>query len=180
MIDDEGTELRAGIEGDLAVRGRPPTLFAGYWELPEESKNAFLGDWCLTGDVAQMDEDGVFTFVGRAEDVITSSGRTFGPFDVERVLTGHASIAAAAVVGIRDLQRGGHFVRAFVVPSNGGSEQMEAGLRQDGGGGGPPRPAARGTLRTCVRRPEQRRLRADGGRAPPVRRRDAPRSAGPP
>jgi acyl-coenzyme A synthetase/AMP-(fatty) acid ligase len=132
IIDDQGNELPAGIEGDLAVRGRPPTLFAGYWELPEETKNAFLGDWYLTGDVAQMDEDGVFTFVGRAEDVITSSGRTFGPFDVERVLAGHAAIADAAVVGIRDLQRGGHFVRAFVVPRRGaeGSEQLQAELRQ--------------------------------------------------
>src|SRR5262249_39670996 len=67
-----------------------------------------------------------------AEDVITSSGRTFGPFEVERVLAGHRAIAAAAVVGIRDLQRGGHFVRAFVVPAGGadGSEQLEAELRQ--------------------------------------------------
>jgi hypothetical protein len=132
IIDDQGNELPAGIEGDLAVRGRPPTLFAGYWELPEETKSAFVGDWYLTGDVAHVDEDGAFTFVGRAEDVITSSGRTFGPFDVERVLTGHAAIAAAAVVGIRDLQRGGHFVRAFVVPRAGaaGSEQLEAELRQ--------------------------------------------------
>ncbi len=132
IIDDQGNELPAGIEGDLAVRGRPPTLFAGYWELPEETKNAFLGDWYLTGDVAHVDEDGVFTFVGRAEDVITSSGRTFGPFDVERVLAGHAAIAAAAVVGIRDLQRGGQFVRAYVVPRPGatGSEQAEAELRE--------------------------------------------------
>ena len=132
IIDDQGNELPAGIEGDLAVRGRPPTLFAGYWELPEETKSAFLGDWYLTGDVAHVDEEGFFTFLGRAEDVITSSGGTFGPFDVERVLTGHPAIAAAAVVGIRDLQRGGHFVRAFVVPKAGaeGSEQLEAELRQ--------------------------------------------------
>jgi len=132
IIDDQGNELPPGIEGDLAVRGRPPTLFAGYWELPEETKSAFLGDWYLTGDVAQVDAEGTFTFVGRAEDVITSSGRTFGPFEVERVLAGHDAIAAAAVVGIRDLQRGGHFLRAFVVPRTGadGSEQLEAELRQ--------------------------------------------------
>lgn len=131
VIDDQGNELPAGIEGDLAVRGRPPTLFAGYWELPEETKSAFLGDWYLTGDVAHVDEDGYFTFVGRAEDVISSGGRTFGPHDVERVLDGHPAIAAAAVVGIRDLQQGGHFVRAFVVPKNAaaGSEQAEAELR---------------------------------------------------
>jgi acetyl-CoA synthetase len=132
IIDDQGNELPAGIEGDLAVRGRPPTLFAGYWEQPEETKAAFLGDWYLTGDVAHVDEEGFFTFVGRAEDVITSSGRTFGPFDVERVLMAHAAIAACAVVGIRDLQRGGHFVRAFVVPRAraASSEQLEAELRQ--------------------------------------------------
>jgi acyl-coenzyme A synthetase/AMP-(fatty) acid ligase len=132
VIDDQGNELPAGIEGDVAVRGRPPTLFAGYWELPEETKSAFLGDWYLTGDVAHVDEDGYFTFVGRAEDVITSSGRTFGPYDVERVLEGHRAIAETAVVGIRDLQRGGHFVRAFVVPraTDGGSEALEAELRE--------------------------------------------------
>ena len=132
VIDDQGNELPPGVEGDLAVRGRPPTLFAGYWELPEETKSAFLGDWYLTGDVAQVDEEGYFTFVGRAEDVITSSGRTFGPYDVERVLEGHPAISRTAVVGIRDLQRGGHFVRAFVVPKGaaGGSEQLEAELRQ--------------------------------------------------
>ena len=132
VIDDQGNELPVGIEGDLAIRGRPPTLFAGYWELPEETKSAFLGDWYLTGDVAHVDDEGYFSFVGRAEDVITSSGRTFGPYDVERVLDGHDAIAATAVVGIRDLQRGGHFIRAFVVPkgSDGGSEQLEAELRQ--------------------------------------------------
>ncbi|HUG64473.1 MAG TPA: AMP-binding protein [Gaiellaceae bacterium] len=132
VIDDQGNELPAGVEGDLAVRGRPPTLFAGYWELPEETKSAFLGDWYLTGDVAHADEEGFFTFVGRADDVITSNGRTFGPYDVERVLDGHPALAATAVVGIRDLQRGGHFVRAFVVPKDGaeGSEQLEAELRQ--------------------------------------------------
>ena len=132
IIDDQGNELPIGIEGDLAIRGRPPTLFAGYWELPEETKAAFLGDWYVTGDVAHVDDEGFFTFVGRAEDVISSSGRTFGPFDVERALTGHQAIATAAVVGIRDLQRGGHFIRAFVVPRAGaeGSEQLEAELRQ--------------------------------------------------
>ena len=132
VIDDQGNELPVGIEGDLAVRGRPPTLFAGYWELPEETKSAFLGDWYLTGDVAHVDEDGFFTFLGRAEDIITSGGRTFGPYDVERVLDGHPAIAATAVVGVRDLQQGGHFIRAFVVPKSGSvvSEQAEAELRE--------------------------------------------------
>ena len=115
VIDDQGNELPHGIEGDLAVRGRPPTLFAGYWEQPEETKAAFLGDWYLTGDVAHVDEDGYFTFVGRAEDVITVEREDVRPIrrraGSRRAI---AAIEATAVVGIRDLQRGGHFVRAFV------------------------------------------------------------------
>ena len=132
VIDGEGNELPVGIEGDLAIRGRPPTLFAGYWESPDDTKSAFRGDWYLTGDVAMADEEGLLWFVGRAEDVITSRGRTFGPFEVERVLREHDAIAASAVIGLRDLQRGGHFVRAYVVPGRGGegSEQLEAELRQ--------------------------------------------------
>jgi len=132
IIDGEGNELPVGIEGDLAVRGRPPTLFAGYWESSDETKSAFRGDWYLTGDVAMADEDGFLWFVGRAEDVITSRGRTFGPFEVERALRDHDAIAESAAIGLRDLQRGGQFVRAYVVTRNGseGTEQLEAELRQ--------------------------------------------------
>jgi acyl-coenzyme A synthetase/AMP-(fatty) acid ligase len=132
VVDDQGNELPVGIEGDLAIRDHPPTLFAGYWEAPDETKAAFRGDWYLTGDVAMADEEGVITFVARAEDVITSSGRTFGPYEIEHVLRAHEAIAASAVVGVRDLQRGGQFVRAFVVPAAGteGSEQLEAELRR--------------------------------------------------
>ena len=132
IIDDQGDELPTGIEGDLAIRGRPPTLFAGYWEAAEETKSAYRGDWYVTGDVAYVDEEGYFTYVGRAEDIMASGGRPFGPYEVEHVLRGHDAIAGAAVVGVRDLQRGGHFVRAFVVPRkpDGGTEQLEAELRQ--------------------------------------------------
>ncbi|HXG75103.1 MAG TPA: acyl-CoA synthetase, partial [Gaiellaceae bacterium] len=131
VVDDQGNELPTGIEGNLAVRGRPPTLFVGYWEAPEETRSAFRGDWYLTGDVATADEDGFFWFVARADDVIASGGRTFGPLEAERVLRSHEAVAECAVVGVRDLQRGGHFVRAFVVvaPHLEASQQLEAELR---------------------------------------------------
>ena len=114
------------------MRGRPPTLFAGYWESPDETKSAFRGDWYLTGDVAMADEEGFFWFVGRAEDVITSSGRTFGPYEVERVLEGHEAIAASAChrpsrpAARRPVRPG---VRRLG-PGAAGSEQLEAELRQ--------------------------------------------------
>lgn len=131
IVDDQGSELPHGIEGSLAVRDRPPTVFAGYWDAPEETRSAFSGDWYVTGDVAVADEDGNFWFVARAEDTITSRGRTFGPHDVERVLLTHDVVRDSAVVGMPDLERGGHFLRAFVILQAGveGSEQLEAELR---------------------------------------------------
>jgi acyl-coenzyme A synthetase/AMP-(fatty) acid ligase len=135
VIDEQGNELPPGVEGELAVRGRPPTLFAGYWESPEQTKQAFRGDWYATGDMASVDEDGFFWFVGRGSDVITSRGERFGPYEAERALRAHKAVAASAVVGVRDLERGGQFVRAFVVLAEGvaESEQLEAELRHEVG-----------------------------------------------
>jgi acyl-coenzyme A synthetase/AMP-(fatty) acid ligase len=133
VIDEQGNELAPGIEGELAIRGRPPTLFAGYWESPEETKQAFRGDWYVTGDIATVDQDGFFWFVARSSDMITSKGEHFGPHETERALRAHESVAHASVVGVPDLERGGQFVRAFVVPAKRyqGSEQLEAELRQE-------------------------------------------------
>jgi acyl-coenzyme A synthetase/AMP-(fatty) acid ligase len=133
IIDDHGNELAPGIEGELAVRGRPPTLFAGYWESPDETKQAFRGDWYVTGDIATVDQEGFFWFVARSSDMITSKGEQFGPHEIERALRAQESVARAAVVGVRDLEFGGEFVRAFVVPAARfqGSEQLEAELRQE-------------------------------------------------
>jgi len=133
VVDDGGNELPVGAEGELAVRGRPPTLFAGYWESPEETKNAQRGDWYVTGDIATTDADGFFWFLGRAADMLTSRGERFGPYATERALRLHDAVAATAVVGVRDLQRGGQFLRAFVVLAPGveGTVGLEAELRQD-------------------------------------------------
>jgi acyl-coenzyme A synthetase/AMP-(fatty) acid ligase len=132
VVDEQGNELEAGIEGELAVRGRPPTLFSSYWDSPDETKAAFRGDLYATGDVARSDEDGFLWFLGRRGDVITSGGGRFGPIEVEEALTHHAAVAEAAAVGMRDLQRGGHYVRAFVVLEGGfdPSDRLVAEIRE--------------------------------------------------
>jgi acyl-coenzyme A synthetase/AMP-(fatty) acid ligase len=131
VIDDQGNVVDPEVEGELAVRGRPPSLFLQYWGEPEETKAAFRGDWFATGDIAKTDEDGFILLAGRAGDMITSRGRRFGPFEIEHALRGHEAVVDSAAVGIRDLERGGHFVRAFVVlrPGIPASEQLEAELR---------------------------------------------------
>jgi len=114
VIDDAGQVCPPGVEGDLALIGRPPTLFAGYWEAPDETDAVFRDDWYLTGDRAKRDEDGYFWFVGRADDVIVSAAYRISPFEVESALLEHPAVAESAVVGVPDLDRG-QIVKAFVV-----------------------------------------------------------------
>ncbi len=114
VVDEEGRELGPGEEGDVALRGRPPSLFAGYWNQPDETERVFRGDWYVTGDRATRDEDGYFWFAGRADDVILSAAYRIGPFEVESALLEHHAVAESAVVGKPDPDRG-QVVKAFVV-----------------------------------------------------------------
>ena len=90
------------VQGELALRPGWPSMFRGYWNEPERYKKCFAGGWYLTGDVARKDADGYFWFVGRADDVIKTSGHLIGPFEVESVLIEHKAVAEAAVIGKPD------------------------------------------------------------------------------
>jgi acyl-coenzyme A synthetase/AMP-(fatty) acid ligase len=67
VIDADGNELPHDAEGDLALGGKPPSLFAGYWDDPDLTAAAFRGTWYVTGDRARRDPDGYLWFAGRAE-----------------------------------------------------------------------------------------------------------------
>lgn len=114
VIDAEGCELPAGEIGDLALRGRPPSLFLEYWKDPEATAACRRGEWYVTGDRGRRDEDGYLWFVGRADDVIISAGYRIGPFEVESALLEHEAVVESAVVGSPDPVRG-EVVKAFVV-----------------------------------------------------------------
>jgi acyl-coenzyme A synthetase/AMP-(fatty) acid ligase len=114
LIDEDGQELPRGEEGDIALRGRPPTLFAGYWEQADETEAVFRGDWYVTGDRATRDGDGYFWFTGRADDVILTAAYRVGPFEVESALLEHEAVAESAVVGKPHPDRG-QIIKAFVV-----------------------------------------------------------------
>jgi acetyl-CoA synthetase/medium-chain acyl-CoA synthetase len=114
VVDDEGAVCEPGVVGNIALRGRPPSLFAGYYKNDAETAAARRGDWYLTGDRAQVDDDGYFWFVGRSDDVISSGAYRIGPFEVESALLEHPAVAESAVVGSPDADRG-NIVKAFVV-----------------------------------------------------------------
>jgi acetyl-CoA synthetase len=109
-----GVEICAeGVEGELALRAGWPSMFRGYLHDEERYRKCFVDGWYLTGDLAKRDGDGYFWFVGRADDVIKSSGHLIGPFEVESALMEHPAVAEAGVIGKPDPMQF-ETVKAFV------------------------------------------------------------------
>jgi acetyl-CoA synthetase len=130
VIDEQGRPARPGETGQIAVRRPDPVMFLNYWGRPEETREKFVGDWMTTGDQGCVDEDGYFHFIGRDDDVITSSGYRIGPGEIENCLLGHPAVALAAAVGKPDPVRT-EIVKAFVVLKEGyaASEALAADLQ---------------------------------------------------
>ena len=101
------------VEGELALRAGWPSMMRGYLHEEERFRKCFVGPWYLTGDLAMRDADGYYWFVGRADDVIKSSGHLIGPFEVESTLMEHPAVAEAGVIGKPD-PMAGEIVKAFV------------------------------------------------------------------
>jgi acetyl-CoA synthetase len=116
------------VQGELALRRGWPSMFRAYLGEDERYRKCFAGDWYLTGDLARRDPDGYYWFVGRADDMIKSSGHLIGPFEVESVLLEHPAVHEAGVIGKPDPVIG-EVVKAFVA-LHPGTEPTEA-LRRD-------------------------------------------------
>jgi acetyl-CoA synthetase len=112
------------IEGQVAVRVEgDPVVFLRYWNNPDATAEKVPIDgeypgWLRTGDMAEIDGDGWFRFIGRVDDIISSGGYRIGPGEVESCLASHPAVALAAVIGAPDAVRG-EIVKAFVVPAAG-------------------------------------------------------------
>ena len=111
----DGVEIitEPGVQGELALRPGWPSMFRGYLRDDERYRRCFAGGFYLTGDLARRDADGYYWFVGRADDVIKSSGHLIGPFEVESALLEHEAVAEAGVIGKPD-PLAGEVVKAFV------------------------------------------------------------------
>jgi acetyl-CoA synthetase len=130
VIDEEGNELGLGEQGEVAVRRPDPAMMLGYWNNEAATKDKFVGDWLKTGDLASIDDQGYFRFVGRDDDVIVSAGYRIGPVEIEETLVKHRDVLMAAAVGKADPVRG-QVVKAFVVLREGseGGEDLAADLK---------------------------------------------------
>ena len=99
------------------------------WQNEEKYKTYFLNDWYISGDKAKVDENGYYWFIGRADDVIKTSGERVGPFEVESALVEHPSVVEAGVIGKPDVVRG-EIIKAFVVlkPGVEGTDELKTEL----------------------------------------------------
>ena len=133
LHDKNGKSVGVNREGRIAISvdPMPVGLFSGYIENEAANRKSFVKGWYYTDDMAAMDEEGNFWFIGRDDDVIKASGYRIGPFEVESALLEHPAVAEAAVVGSPDPIRG-LIVKAFVVlkPGFRPSGQLAASLQE--------------------------------------------------
>jgi acetyl-CoA synthetase len=121
IVDEEGHSCPIGEAGQIVVRTekrKPAGMFRGYHRDPELTAKVWREGLYYTGDMARADEEGYFWFVGRADDVIKSSGYRIGPFEVESALMGHPAVLECAITAAPDAYRG-QVVKATVVLAKG-------------------------------------------------------------
>lgn len=117
------------VEGELALKPGWPSMFRAYLHDEARYAKCFVDGWYLSGDLARRDADGYFWFVGRADDIIKTSGHMVGPFEVESALMEHPAVAEAGVIGKPDPLIG-ELVKAFVVvkPGHAATDELRMEL----------------------------------------------------
>ncbi|OGG36026.1 acetate--CoA ligase [Candidatus Gottesmanbacteria bacterium RIFOXYB1_FULL_47_11] len=131
IVDDAGQPLGVKKEGNIAMKPKWPSQMHTIWRRPAKFKSYFMNGWYISGDRGWKDEDGYFWFIGRADDVIKTSGERVGPFEVESALVAHPKVVEAGVIGKPDVMRG-EIVKAFVVlePNTKPSEALKKELSE--------------------------------------------------
>ena len=129
LLGPDGEIVGAGVSGEICIRTDekvPCGLFKGYYRDEEKTREVWHDGWYHTGDVAWMDEDGFYWYVGRVDDVIKSSGYRIGPFDIESVIMELPYVLECGVSAAPDEVRG-QVVKASIVLTKGtqGTEELK-------------------------------------------------------
>jgi acetyl-CoA synthetase len=143
-----------GEIGELALRPGWPSMMRAYLHEQARYDKCFVDGWYLSGDLAMRDADGYFWFVGRADDLIKTSGHLIGPFEVESALIEHEAVAEAGVIGVPD-ETAGEVVKAYVTLNPGFEPSEDSGSASGATrarSSAPPSPRARScSARPCPR-----------------------------
>ncbi len=121
-LEDPNKEVPLGERGEVCIRG--PQVMKGYWNNPEATESAFVGEFFRTGDVAVMDDEGFFFIVDRIKDLIICSGYNVYPRVIEEALYDHPDVEETTVIGIKDDYRG-EAPKAFVKLREGSSVTID-------------------------------------------------------
>jgi long-chain acyl-CoA synthetase len=116
VVDEDDGEVEDEALGEIVLRGE--NILKGYYKNPEATANAFRNGWFHTGDIGYRDPDGFFYIVDRKSDMIIRGGENIYPREIDEVLYQHPSVAAAAVIGVKDPLYGEE-VAAFIVLKDG-------------------------------------------------------------
>ena len=121
-LDNPKKELALGEDGEICIAG--PQVMKGYWEKPEENRDAFVGKFFRTGDVGHMDEQGFSYIVDRLKDMINCSGFKVYPRRIEEAIYEFPAVEEVTVVGIADDYRG-EAPKAFIKLRDGQSASRD-------------------------------------------------------
>ena len=129
LVDMDGNTVPDGVNGEIVIRTHPktsPGVFLGYYLNKEATENAWHDGLYHTGDLAWRDEDGYYWYVGRADDVIKSSGYRIGPFEIESTIMELPYVLECGVCAAPDEVRG-QVVKACIVLVKGceGTEELK-------------------------------------------------------
>lgn len=134
LMDADGNVPKVGENGEIVINvknGAPCGLFQGYYNDEEKTKEVWHDGYYHTGDVAWMDEDGFYWYVGRVDDVIKSSGYRIGPFEIENVIMELPYVLECGVSAAPDEVRG-QVVKASIVLTDGteGTEELKREIQE--------------------------------------------------
>ncbi|HEY2868972.1 MAG TPA: AMP-binding protein [Gaiellales bacterium] len=116
----DGRPAEIGEVGELELRN--PAVMKGYWDMPEETAQVLAADgWLRTGDLVTVDDEGIYTFVGRVKEVIRRRGENVAPAEIEEALADHPAVFEAAVVGVPS-ELSEEEIKAFVVLHDPGTD----------------------------------------------------------
>jgi acetyl-CoA synthetase len=127
----DGKPAKVGETGEIAIRRDSPVVMKEYWKNPAAMGEKFAGEWCLTGDMGHLDEQGYIYFQGRNDDVIKTSGYRVGPAEVEAKIIEHPAVSSCAVIGVPD-ERRGQSIKAFLklLPGHQPSQRLIEEIQQ--------------------------------------------------
>jgi acetyl-CoA synthetase len=134
VVDEAGIPLPAGEAGEVAIHRSDPGMFLAYWGDEKATRAKQLGDWFLSGDLAEKDDQGYLWYRSRKDDVIISAGYRFGPTEIEDAILKHPAVKDVAVVASPNSLRG-EIAKAFIIltegnaPSDAMTEEIQSQVK---------------------------------------------------